>query len=446
MRPVLAVLQITESFSEVWPMIAASLDAELRVACSAPELRLSEEVAGVVVAAGGREELADQILAELGVGAHPPAAVVGARSDYRLAVAVMRAGADDYFCLPDHFGEVRAWARVQVERAETARDGERLLEVHRKRYDFSQLVGASPALTATLSQASALIPTRKTVLVRGETGTGKELVARAIHFNGPRAAGPFVEVNCTALTESLLEAELFGYERGAFTGAHAAKPGLLEVAQGGTVFLDEIGDLSPQLQAKLLRFLEDRRVRRIGSVAAREVDVRVVAATHVDLERAVREGTFREDLYYRLSVVPLELPPLRERGRDVLLLARYFLQQESSELGIQCPSLTPAAQRALLDHTWPGNVRELRNSIERAAILFGGLGTLLPEHLVRGRTTAPQVQDDRRGGLPFPASLEQIERAAAVAAVEYAEGNKSRAARLLGIGRRRLYTLLGEVP
>jgi DNA-binding NtrC family response regulator len=444
MRPVLAVLQVTDSFAEVWEPIAGSLDADLRVAGSVAELRLSEGVVGVIVAAGGREELVDPVLAELRAGSGVPVAVVGARSDYRLAVAVLRAGAGDYFCLPQHFGEVRAWAREQVERAESVREEARLLGMHRQRYDFSQLVGTSQALRSTLEQAAALIPTRKTVLVRGETGTGKELLARAIHFNGPRAARPFVEVNCTALTESLLEAELFGYERGAFTGAHAAKPGLFEVAEGGTVFLDEIGDLSPHLQAKLLRFMEDRRIRRIGSVVTREVDVRVIAATHVDLEEAVREGRFREDFYYRLSVVPLVLPALRERGRDVLLLADFFLRQESTELDIPCPALTLAAQRALLDHPWPGNVRELRNSVERAVILFGGAGSLLPEHVLRDRGAPLRRSPSGDGALPFPATLHEIERAAAVAAVQHTEGNKSRAASLLGIGRRRLYSLLEE--
>ncbi|HEV2148265.1 MAG TPA: sigma-54 dependent transcriptional regulator [Longimicrobiaceae bacterium] len=446
MRPVLAVLQLTEAFEDVWGEIASSLDAGLHVAATPSELRSADGVAAVLVAAGGREAGVDRLVAELRAGGPPPLAVVGAESDYRLAVSVLRAGADEYFCLPAHFGEVRAWVREQVERAERVPEEARLLEVHRRRYDFSQLVGTSPALRATLAQAAALIPTRKTVLIRGETGTGKDLLARAIHFNGPRARHPFVEVNCTTLTDTLLEAELFGYEKGAFTDAHSAKPGLFEAAEGGTLFLDEIGDISAALQVKLLRVIEDRRIRRVGSVTSRQVDVRVIAATHVDLESAVRRGEFREDLYFRLSVLPLELPPLRDRGKDVLLLAQHFLRLESEENGIACPALSPAAVQALLAHDWPGNVRELRNSIERAVILSGGLGSLQPQHVLRGPAPRARAEEAGEGALPFPAKLHEIERAAAVAAVERTGGNKSRAAALLGIGRRRLYTLLGEEP
>jgi DNA-binding NtrC family response regulator len=446
MRPVLAVLQVTDSFSDVWQEIASSLDADLHVAATPTELRAADGVAAVLVAAGGRETGADRLIADVRAGGPPPVAVVGAESDYRIAIAVLRAGADEYFCLPGHFGEVRAWVREQVERAERVPEEARLLEVHRRRYDFSQLVGTSPALRETLAQAAALIPIRKTVLIRGETGTGKDLLARAIHFNGPRARHPFVEVNCTTLTETLLEAELFGYEKGAFTDAHSAKPGLFEAAEGGTLFLDEIGDLSPALQVKLLRVIEDKRIRRVGSVATRQVDVRVIAATHVDLEAAVRRGEFRQDLYFRLSVLPLELPPLRARGRDVLLLAQHFLRQESEENGIACPTLTPEAAHALLAHDWPGNVRELRNSIERAVILSGALDSLQPQHVLRGAAPQSRAAAAGNGAIPFPATMDEIERAAAVAALERTGGNKSRAAALLGIGRRRLYTLLGEEP
>jgi transcriptional regulator with PAS, ATPase and Fis domain len=278
-----------------------------------------------------------------------------------------------------------------------------------------------------------------TVLITGETGTGKELVAQALHYNGPRGAGPFVEVNCAALPASLLEAELFGYEKGAFTDARTAKPGLFEAAHGGTLFLDEVGDLAPDLQVKLLKVLEDRKIRRLGSVRTRDVDIRLVAATHVDLVAAVREGTFREDLYYRLNVIPVHLPPLRERADDVVLLARHFVRATAERHGLDAPDLLPPVASRLRAYDWPGNVRELRNAIERAVLL--GDRRLSAEDLALGELGTPAMS---AGPIPFPATLAEIERAAASAALERESGNKSAAAQLLGISRTRLYRLLDD--
>jgi transcriptional regulator with PAS, ATPase and Fis domain len=275
-----------------------------------------------------------------------------------------------------------------------------------------------------------------TVLVTGETGTGKELLARALHYGGPRAAAPFVELNCAALPTALLESELFGHERGAFTDAKAAKPGLFEVAAGGTLFLDEINSLALELQSKLLRALEQKVVRRLGATTSRTVDVRIIAATNSRLDRAVAEGRFREDLYYRLNVVILELPPLRARGDDVLRLAAHFLAKFARQYGIPEPTLSAEARRILLGHSWPGNVRELRNVMERT-LLLSPPGRFEIEPL-----EVPVSQASGAGGLAFPATLAEVQRAAVQAMLEITGGNRSEAARRLGVSRSRLLRLL----
>jgi two-component system, NtrC family, response regulator AtoC len=269
------------------------------------------------------------------------------------------------------------------------------------------------------------------VLVLGETGAGKEVVARALHDGGPRCDKPFVELNCAALPATLLESELFGHERGAFTDARERKLGLVETAEGGTLFLDEIGDMDIALQSKLLKLLEEKTVRRLGSVREQKVSVRVVAATHRPLEALVQEGRFRADLYYRLCVVQLQLPALRERGQDILLLARHFIAQHAARYGKPAPLLTPQAEAALLAHQWPGNVRELRNLLEQAVLLNNGpaldatqIGLVaMPAPKVAARTAQA------------PASLPEIERTALLQALQSNGWNVSRAARALGITR-----------
>jgi DNA-binding NtrC family response regulator len=298
-------------------------------------------------------------------------------------------------------------------------------------------VGESPALRATLERAARVLPhADATVLITGETGTGKELLARALHYGGPRATAPFVELNCAAVPAQLLESELFGHERGAFTDAKTAKPGLFEAADGGTLLLDEIGRLAPELQAKLLRALEDKTTRRLGATTSRHVDVRIIAATNAELEAEVRAGRFREDLYYRLNVVSLHLPALRERGEDVLLLADAFLARFSAQYQLPQPPLSSETQRVLLAHAWPGNVRELRNAMERA-LLLSPPGTIELAELATTQTTAM-----RGDALPFPARLDDIVRAAARAMLAATDGNRSEAARRLGISRSRLARLL----
>ncbi|HSJ14470.1 MAG TPA: sigma 54-interacting transcriptional regulator [Longimicrobiales bacterium] len=436
--PVLAVLQRSDAFARVWAELAADLGLELRTAPDPAGLAPLVEACAILLVVPSEEQDAPGWVQALGAAGGRHVAVVGSAAEHRLAVAALRSGAVEYFALPADLAPLRSWVLEGAAAAAARLRAARLAASEREQFDFSRVIGESAGLRDALRVAARIIPRGSaTVLLTGETGTGKEVLAHAIHYNGPRSAGAFVAVNCTALPANLLEAELFGYEKGAFTDARAAKPGLFEAAHGGTLFLDEIGDLPPELQAKLLRVLEERQVRRLGSLRTLAIDVRVVAATHVDLERAIREGRFREDLYFRLSVVPIRLPPLRERGADVLLLAERFLAEFAESYEVAAPQLTDEIRRALLAYEWPGNVRELRNALERAVLL--GDGSLALDDLFRlprGRVSGSEST------LPFPASLAQIERAAAHRMVERLQGNKSAAAEVLGISRTRLYRLL----
>ncbi|HEX6694352.1 MAG TPA: sigma-54 factor interaction domain-containing protein, partial [Longimicrobiales bacterium] len=307
-RPVLAVLRTDDSFAAVWRDLA-SAGVELIEAERAGALEHLAAACAVIASVPGREEDGPEAVRELMSAGARDVAVVGSVADHRLAVGALRAGATEYFALPSDLALLRTWLTDRVDAFRAKRASQELSARERERFDFSVMVGESAELRAALRTASRLIPRgNATVLLRGETGTGKELLAQAIHHNGPRARAPFVAVNCTALPATLLEAELFGYEKGAFTDARTSKPGLFEAAHGGTLFLDEIGDLPPELQAKLLRTLQEKEVRRLGSVRPTRVDVRIIAATHVDLEEAMHAGRFREDLYFRLNVVPIHLP------------------------------------------------------------------------------------------------------------------------------------------
>ncbi len=431
----------SDSFSSLWAQLAAELGGEARVAGPGEEGEAAPGALATLVAVAGVEEEAEPLLRALAAAGAAPPLVVGARADHRLAVALVRAGAADYFALPADLDALRAELAERARRREARAAGGRHAEAERAAFDFGRIVGESPRLRAALDRAGRIIPRdRATILLTGETGTGKELLAQAIHYNGPRAAAPFVELNCTAIPAGLLESELFGHERGAFTDARTAKPGLFESADGGTLFLDEIGDLPLPLQGKILKVLEDKEVRRVGALRSRQVDVRIIAATHVELEEAVRRGEFREDLYYRLSVVPVHLPPLRERGEDVVLLAEHFLRTLARQYDLPEPPVDASLRRALLAHSWPGNVRELRNGIERALLL--GDGRLDPDDLFPRSRAASAARGG--GPIPFPAPMEEIERAAAQAMTEQMGGNKSAAAEALRISRSRLYRLLGE--
>ena len=432
----------------MWPSLADGLGLDL-VRRPVPE-PLPGAVA-VILSCGGEEERAIDLLhASHRAGIDGPL-VVGAVEDHRLAVELMRRGAGGYYALP---GDVE---RLQQDLSKivpsTGSDAGDLEDFQRRSHDFSSILGEDPSLKSTLDRASRVIPGgRATVLITGETGTGKELLAQAIHYNGPRSKRPFVPVNCSAIPANLLESELFGHEKGAFTDARAAKPGLFEVADGGTLFLDEVATLPLELQGKLLRVLETMEVRRVGGVRDTQVDVRILAAANVDLAAEVREGRFREDLYYRLAVITIRLPALRERGDDPVMLARHFLASLSEQYGLEGAELSPSAVTAIRRHAWPGNVRELRNAVERALLLSEGR-IVKPEDLALDETPALRTKEPAglgpgpgtsRDDLPFPATLAEIEKAAARMAVERCGGNKSEAARLLGTTRTRLYRLLQD--
>jgi transcriptional regulator with GAF, ATPase, and Fis domain len=284
-------------------------------------------------------------------------------------------------------------------------------------------------------------PTRATVLLAGESGVGKDLIARAIHFHSPRKDKPFVKINCTALPENLMESELFGYEKGAFTGAVTSKPGKFEQADTGTVMLDEIGDVPPAIQVKLLRVLQEREIERLGSNKTRQIDVRIVAATNVDLRVALENGSFREDLYYRLNVVPLNIPPLRQRKVDIPFLADHFARKVGKELGRACAISRDALDR-LMEYDWPGNVRELENTIERSMVLCAG--DVLAGDEVRLDTARTKAQLTSQF-LPDGMNLDMYEQSIIREALRRAGGNKSQAARLLGITRNALRYRLSQM-
>jgi two-component system response regulator HydG len=399
--------------------------------------RMPRGVALIVTGGNGRERDALDLLDDL-PSTSMPTFVVGNTADRRVAVAAVHRGAEDYFALPEDADLLRRALERCLTRTVARDAAASFAAVEREAAGFAAILGQSPTLTTTLEHAARVAVRRDvTVLIQGETGTGKELVARAIHYHSPRAAEPFVEVNCAAIPGPLLESELFGHEKGSFTGAIAAKSGLFELANGGTIFLDEIGNLPIELQPKLLRALETHAVRRIGGRAERHVDVRVIAATHVDLMSAVTRGEFREDLFYRLNVVSLTLPPLRYRDGDVELLARHFAERIAESYELPTPELGPDVLARLAAHHWPGNVRELRNAIERAIILSPSGRIALEEVLNDGEESLAQ-----QGTLPFPTDLATLSRAAAHAMVDLSGGNKSEAARRLGISRPRLQRLL----
>jgi DNA-binding NtrC family response regulator len=367
-----------------------------------------------------------------------PVLILTAFATIETAIEAIRAGAYDYLSKPFRMEEIRVVVQRTLEARRLARENRQYRQELRERFGVENLVGHSPQMVEIYKLVARVANLDATVLIQGETGTGKELVARAIHYASPRADRPFVVVDCAALPETLFESELFGHERGAFTGAVAARRGLFETADGGTCFLDEIGELSPALQAKLLRVLQERVVRRVGGNESTPVNLRIIAATNRDLKKLVEEGAFREDLFFRLSVVTMVVPPLRERPQDIPLLAQHFLQKYARAYGKPVAGFAPAALNRLGEYHWPGNVRELEHAVERAvALCSSGILLLedLPSQLRAGVIPGPR--------LPLPGmTLEDVKRWYVNRVLEEVGGNKLRAAELLGIDRRTLYRIL----
>ena len=366
-----------------------------------------------------------------------PVVMMTAHGTVENAVEAMKSGAADFLQKPFSLDHLMAVVNKAIEVRGLRDENRKLKEELGRRYEFNNVVGRSPQMQEIFAAVLRVAPTRATVLLTGESGVGKDLIARAIHYHSPRKDRPLVKINCTALPENLMESELFGYEKGAFTGATASKPGKFEQADTGTVFLDEIGDVPAPIQVKLLRVLQEREFERLGSNKTLHVDVRMIAATNQDLRAALEQGTFREDLYYRLNVVPLEIPPLRERKQDIPYLAEHFLKKLAPDTGSRVESITPAAIERLLEYSWPGNVRELENVIERSLVMAAGK-ELDARDIKLDTNNRPRTLATSDFALPDGMSLDQYEQEIIKQALKKADGNKSQAARLLGLTRNAL--------
>jgi DNA-binding NtrC family response regulator len=362
-----------------------------------------------------------------------PVVLMTAYGSVEKAVAAMKSGANNYVLKPFSLDEIALVVHKELDVHLLRAENRTLREELGQRYQYPNIVARSRKMQEILAVVERVAPTHSTILIGGESGAGKDLIARAIHQRSRRASGPFIKINCTAIPENLLESELFGFEKGAFTGAVAAKPGKFELADKGTLFLDEIGDVPQAVQAKLLRVIQEREFERLGGTRTVKVDVRLVAATNRDLRAALEEGTFREDLYYRLNVVPINMPPLRDHKEDIPDLVEHFLAKFGKESGKEIRGVAPKAMQLLMSFCWPGNVRELENIIERAAALASGPrieadDIHLDDEPVRENGAAS-------GFLPPGITMDQWEEAMIRKALERAGGNKSQAARLLGLSR-----------
>ncbi len=369
---------------------------------------------------------------------HVPVVMMTAFGTVENAVEAMKSGASDFLLKPFSLDQLITVVNKALEIRDLREENRQLKEELGRKYRWDNIIGRSPGMQQIFATIMRVAPSRATVLLAGESGVGKDLIARAIHFHSPRKDRPFVKINCTALPENLMESELFGYEKGAFTGANISKPGKFELADTGTVMLDEIGDVPANIQIKLLRVLQEREFERLGSNKTQHIDVRVIAATNRDLRVALEDGTFREDLYYRLNVVPIEILPLRDRREDIPYLARHFVEKLAPECGGRITGITDAAIDKLMSYSWPGNVRELENVIERSIVMAPG-DKLDADHIrldMNLKTRHAAAAGDM--GLPEGMSLDAYEQELIKNALKQASGNKSQAARILGLTRNAL--------
>ncbi len=373
-----------------------------------------------------------------------PILIMTAYSSVESAVDALKSGADDYLTKPLDFDALKITMERALEHTDLKEENKALKEKLHSGFQLKNIVGKSRAMKDLIEMVAMIAPSEATVLIIGDSGTGKELIAKSIHYNSDRRDGPLVIVNCAALTETLLESELFGHEKGAFTGADRRREGRFMRADRGTIFLDEIGEMSPIMQAKLLRVIQEREIERVGSSKTIKVDVRIIAATNRDLQKDVSSGKFREDLFYRLNVVTLRVPSLRERLDDIPLLTQHFLKKYAAKNRKAVKAFTPLAMDMFLKYDWPGNVRELENAVERAVILLPG--DYITEKELPLNITQSYPRDDlfrdNSTLVPEDLSLEEIEKSAILATLEATAGNKSETARKLGINRRTLYMKL----
>jgi two-component system response regulator HydG len=371
-----------------------------------------------------------------------PVIIMTAYSSVETAVEALKNGAYDYLTKPLDFDDLRLTMSRAMEHVHLKEENRLLRESLGSQFDLQNIIGRSRVMTNLLETVAQVAPTEATVLITGESGTGKEMIAGAIHYNSPRKEAPFIKINCAAITESLLESELFGHEKGAFTGAHKKKEGRFYQSHGGSIFLDEISEMSLGMQVKLLRVLQERELTRVGGEEVIKIDVRLIAATNRDLLEQIDKGRFREDLYYRLNVVNLKMPNLNERREDIPLLANHFLRIFSEKNRKQIKGLAPQAMDQLLRYNWPGNVRELMNAVERAVVL--SRSDYLDQgdfHLIKGE--GPDEQDLQvKDSIPADLPLEEMEKATILKTLESASGNKSETARRLGITRKTLHKKL----
>jgi DNA-binding NtrC family response regulator len=372
-----------------------------------------------------------------------PVVVMTAFGSVETAVEAMKAGASDYVLKPFSLSEMRMVIHKELDVHNLREENRSLREALGKRYSHPNIIARSAKMQEVLATVDRVAPTNSTVLLGGESGVGKDLIARAIHEKSRRASGPFIKINSTAIPENLLESELFGYEKGAFTGANASKPGKFELADKGTLFLDEIGDVPAVTQVKLLRVLQEREFERLGGTRTIKVDVRLIAATNRDLREALEQGTFREDLYYRLNVVPIDIAPLRQRKEDIPDLVNLFISRFAGDSGKPVESITPEAMQILVNYHWPGNVRELQNIIERACAL--AKGTVLKVDDIHLDVRPARITNGASNFLPEGMTLEQWEDEMIRESLRRANGNKSQAARLLGLSRNALRYRLSKI-
>jgi len=373
-----------------------------------------------------------------GQNSHTPVVVMSAFGTVENAVEAMKRGAVDFLPKPFSLDHLSVVVEKALDVSKLRDENRDLREALGQRYQFENIVGHSPEMQEIFATVTRVAPTRATVLLAGESGVGKDMIARAIHEHSPRKGRPFVKINCTAIPENLMESELFGYEKGAFTGANISKPGKFEQADTGTVFLDEIGDVPASIQVKLLRILQEREFERLGSNKTQHTDVRVIAATNVDLRAALEQGTFREDLYYRLNVVPMNIPPLRERKDDIPYLVEHFAKKYGGEI-------SEGALERLMSYHWPGNVRELENVIERSILLAQGPRVEAQDIKIETGAARARAAVSTDAFLPEGMTLDQYEQSIIREALKRADGNKSQAARLLGLTRNALRYRLAQM-